>query len=304
MARIARSAPGPVPADALGFFNRKALRPGFDYRDVWREEHGFAFTVAKATELDVLSAIQLQVEMALAEGKTLAMFKDELQPILEKLGWWGRSTMIDLLTGEVVKAQLGSPRRLRTIYNANMRSAHAAGQWQRAERTKEALPYLLRTLGPSREHRQEHVAWHGTLLPVDDPWWDSHMPPNGWECKCRVRQVSRMEHARLTSEGLPAADRKQEINPETGLPTGRREKTSSPVRTTAPAIRYVDWENKRTGQVEQVPEGIDPGWDTNPGKFRKRAMDRFMAGKLAAADPQLAAVAKRDLAAYQAKKDG
>jgi hypothetical protein len=33
----------------------------------------------------------------------------------------------------------------------------------------------------------------------------------------------------------------------------------------------VDWLNKRTGEVEKVPDGIDPGWDTNPGAAREGA---------------------------------
>jgi hypothetical protein len=68
---------------------------------------------------------------------------------------------------------------------------------------------------------------------------------------------------------------------------------------TAPAIKRVAWENKRTGRVEMVPEGIDPGWDTNPGKARQRNMQRFLEGKLDGIAPDLAAVARRDLDAYR-----
>lgn len=298
-AKVEITGPGPVPQDALDYFLRKGLRPGFDYRDVWRQEHAFAFTVAKATEIDVLTDLREAVASAISEGKTLRQFQQELQPLLEKKGWWGRKQMTDPLTGETKEVQLGSPRRLRTIYNANMRAAHAAGQWQRAERTKADLPYLLRTLGPSREHRPEHAAWHGTLLPLDDPWWDVHMPPDGWGCKCRVRQVSRTEHARLLDQGVVAGDRKQVIDPETGLPTGHREKKFAPVQTTAPKIRRVEWLNKRTGEIELLPEGVDPGWDTNPGKTRKTNLDKMIKSKLAGADPLLAEVARKDLEAYR-----
>ena len=253
------------PPEAMRYLRNKGWKPGFDYRDVWREEHASAFTVAKAMSLDVLGSIREEVTRALQDGRTLAQFKKDLQPTLERLGWWGVQRQVDPKTGELMDVQLGSPRRLDTIYNANLRTARAAGQWDRIEQAKESHPYLLYELGPSKEHRPQHVAWAGTLLPIDDPWWNAHMPPNGWGCKCRVRQVSRAEAQRL------------------GGPTD------------APPAAYRDWLNNRTGQVERVPAGIDPGWDTNPGKLRKEAADRALSQKMEEADPVVAQTAVRDL---------
>lgn len=169
--------------------------------------------------------------------------------------------------------QLGSPRRLRVIYETNLRTARAAGQWERIQDAKDALPYLLYTLGPSREHRPEHVKWHGTLLPADDPWWNDHMPPNGWGCKCRVRPVSQREYARLQDTGVQAPP-----TAETQLPGGSRTAAKVPVQTTAPPSPTVPWENTRTGETIQVPVGIDPGWDYNPGA-RRAHLDALLAEK-------------------------
>lgn len=227
--------PGVVPREALDYFRAKGWQVGFSHLDVFREEHATAFTVAKGMEADVLRDIREAVDAALAEGKTFAQFKAELQPRLEELGWWGRKEMADPLTGEAREVQLGSPRRLKTIYRANLRTARAAGQWDRVQRTKRALPYLLYSLGPSENHRPLHESWAGRILPVDDPFWQTHYPPNGWGCKCRVRQVSARE----------------------------AERRGGPSR--APEVTTREWVNKRTGEVVEVPRGIDPGWDTNPG---------------------------------------
>ena len=256
------------PREALGYFRRKGFKVGFDFRDVWREEHATAFTVAKAMSLDVLQAIRGEVGRALEEGRTLRQFQKDLTPTLQKLGWWGVKPLQDPKTGKTVPARLGSPRRLRTIYRANLRTARAAGQWQRAERTKASHPYLIYRLGPSEVHRPLHVQWDGTVLSLDDPWWKTHLPPNGWGCKCHVRQVSRAEAKRRDWKIGPA-------------PKGKKRK----------------WLNKRTGKTQLVPEGIDPGWDTNPGLIRKGNQDRLMAGKLEAADPLVAQVAIRDVMA-------
>ena len=230
--------PSPAPKEALEYFRFRGLRIGFDYRDVWQEEHALAFTVAKAMETDLLQEIRAALDRALGEGGTFRRFRKELTPVLKKRGWWGKKEMRDPLTGETVRAQLGSPRRLRTIYRANLRAARAAGVWDRAQRTKRTHPYFLYEPGPRKRNRDDHEAWGGTLLPVDHPWWNDHFPPNGWRCRCRVRPVTEAEARR---RGGP---------------------------TEPPPRREVDWWNERARRFERVDEGLDPAWATNPGKHR------------------------------------
>ena len=259
------SFPGPVPREALDYFRAKDLRPGFDHRDVWGAEHAHAFTVAKAVQLDILDDMREAVEAALAEGKTFRQFSKDLTPILQKKGWWGEKEQIDPKIGEERRVRLGSPRRLRTIYRSNLRAARAAGQWQRIQRTKDTHPYLLYELGPSERHRPQHVAWAGTLLPADDPWWQTHYPPNGWGCKCRVRQISRRE-----------AERRGGV-------------------TKPPPYDPVEWTNKRTGEVQTIDRGLDPAWAGNPGIDRARIVMESLAGKIDAADQDLARAALRQV---------
>ena len=244
-----------IPKEALEFLENKGWKLSFDYSDVWREEHACAFIVAKTTKLNILKSIRNEVEKALEEGRTLAQFQDDLEPVLQKLGWWGKKEMDDPLTGDKVEAQLGSPHRLRIIYRTNLRIARAAGQWERIQRTKDALPYLMYTLGSSREHRLEHLAWDGLILPVDDPFWKTHYPPNGWGCKCRVRQISKYE---MEKQDLKVG--------------------------ASPKIETKTWINQRTGEVLQVPVGINPGWDYNPGMARKNHLDKILAEKIKLAD--------------------
>ena len=257
------SFPGTVPRQTLDYFRSKDLRPGFSYQDVWLEEHVHAFTVAKVMQLDILDDLLDAVDSSLAEGWTYRRFAAKITPTLQQKGWWGVKEMLDPKTGKLVEAQLGSPRRLKTIYRANLRTARAAGQWQRIERTRATHPYLRYELGPSEQHRPEHAAWSGTLLPADDPWWRTHFPPNGWGCKCRVRQISRREAKRL------------------GGPTAQ---------PTAPTI---EWTNKRTGETMRIPRGIDPGWEFNPGLERSRSLRENLIGKLDDADQHLARAAVR-----------
>jgi hypothetical protein len=270
---MAEPAAGPVPQEALDYVRRKELRVGFDYRDVWLDEHAQHFTVAKVTQADVLGTLKSSFEQALERGESLATWSKNLQPELERAGWWGAREVVDTGTGEVTTTNLSSPYRLRTIYETNMRTARAAGQWQRIQRTKHALPYLIYQLGPSIEHRPEHASWAGTTLPADDPWWSTHMTPNGWGCKCNVRQVGPAEFDRLKRDGLssPVVVEKpdgglstvQEIS--NGVPTGRLQMERKPIRTQAPPSPTKPWVNQRTGETERIPVGIDPGFNNNPG---------------------------------------
>lgn len=224
-----------------------------------------AFTVAKAMELDLLEAMKAEVQSALDNGLPFEAFQKSWRSNPRLAEWWGMRELTDPLTGETKLVQLGSPRRLRTIYNANIRSARAAGQWERIQRTKGAFPFLEYRTGPSENHRPHHLAKAGTILPVDSPSWDEWMPPNGWGCKCWVRQVTKAEAAR---RGVSAE----------------------------PAVDQTVVENRRTGEVQIVPQGIDPGWQRNPGRLRLQGMESFLADKLDELHEAARQVALRDIA--------
>lgn len=188
--------PGPVPAAALEFLRAKDLRPSFSYLDVAAEEHAVAFAVAKAAKLDILRDIRQALDKSIEAGGTFEAFAQDLEPVLREHGWWGEKE-VERSDGKRVRAQLGSPARLHTIWDSNVRSARAAGQWSRIQRARKTHPYLLYGLGPSKHHRAEHVKLAGTLLPADDPFWRRMFPPNGYGCKCNVRQVTAREAERL-----------------------------------------------------------------------------------------------------------
>lgn len=91
-----------------------------------------------------------------------------------------------------------------------------------------------------KEPREDHLAWHGMVLAIDDPWWDTHTPPNGWGCRCEKRMLSQRDMER---RGLSASD--------------------SPTVVTETVTVGERGPNPRT---VQVPKGIDPGFAYNPGK--------------------------------------
>lgn len=227
---------GLPPAEAVAYFERKGYRFSFSWRDIERAEHAKAFTVAKVMRADILRDLQGAVDQAIAQGTTLAAFERELTPTLQAKGWWGKQLLVDPQDGVEKLVQLGSPRRLATIYDTNVRTSYAAGRWEQIQRTKARRPYLRYIHLDNAHPRPQHQAWHGLVLPIDDPFWATHYPPNGWRCHCAVQQLSDRD---LERYGYALAE--------------------------APPIRTSSYTNRRTGETREVPVGIDPGFDYNPG---------------------------------------
>lgn len=226
-----------APAQAVEFFRRKGLQDAFAWQDMLHEEHDHAFTVAKMMDLDLLSDVKGYVDKAISEGWTRQRFIDELKPELMRRGWWGKKEMLDPLTGETREVQLGSVRRLRTIYDVNLRTAYAAGKWDRIRQNAAIAPYVMYTAVLDARTRPAHRAWNHIILRWDDPWWQTHTPPNGWNCRCSVIQMDKRDLARYGKTG-------PDVAPDDGT---------------------YEWINPRTAQVIQVPNGIDPGWGYQPG---------------------------------------
>lgn len=228
---------GLSPDEAVQWFREKGYALTFSWKDMWAEQHARAFTVAKATQLDVLADIRVAVDDAISRGVSTQEFTKLLRPTLEAKGWWGEKE-VDGPDGKQI-VQLGSARRLKTIYETNLRQAHAAARWERIERTAETRPYLRYVALLDGRERPEHKRWHGTILPWDHPWWKTHAPPNGWGCRCKIQQLSDRD---LERYGLKVSQR-------------------------APPVKMVEFQ--RGKQTIQVPAGIDPSFDYNPGLARR-----------------------------------
>ena len=263
------------PVEAVEHFRAKGLHVGFDWRDTDAEQHLRSFTVAKAMEVDILEDIRREVDRAIAEGITPQEFYKELAPRLEEKGWWGRQEMVDPLTGEKRSVQLGSPRRLRIIFDTNVRMSYARGRWERIERIARERPWLRYVSVLDARTRPEHAAWHGTILPWDHPWWQTHYPPNGWRCRCMVQQLDDED---LEDFGFTPSD---------GPPAGSEQ--------TRP------WTNRRTGETIQVPVGIDPGFGHNVGQINLAAdAERRFEERLRTASPDIAEAARAERARFVA----
>lgn len=262
------------PEAALRYFQGKGLQTSFNYQDMVAGEHARAFTVAKMMDTDLLADVQRSLIEAQAKGIPYKAWADNLVPMLQERGWWGKQ-VVEAPGGGQTIAQLGSPARLQTIYRTNMQAAYAAGQWDDIQDQADLAPYLMYDAVDDARTRPEHRAWDGVVLPVSHPWWQTHYPPNGWNCRCSVVQLSDDD---LVDLGLEVSK----------VPKGRTHK----------------WKNPATGETETVPDGIDPGWAANVGEARNKALQKTVTDKVASYPPALQQPAAKGLeAAAAAGKD-
>jgi uncharacterized protein with gpF-like domain len=162
------------PADAIAAYEarRGKLTETFSWEELFGEEHADQMTVAKSAGFDILKDIDEAMAKALSEGRTLRQFSNELIPVLQAKGWWGRQKVYDPLRDTVSVVTLGSPKRLKTIFETNLRVSYAAGHWSGFERNKSARPFLRYVCVLDDRTRPLHRARHNLVLPVDHPYWD------------------------------------------------------------------------------------------------------------------------------------
>ncbi|HCA5289198.1 TPA: minor capsid protein [Acinetobacter baumannii] len=180
------------PEDAISYLEKKGFKIGWDWHETLDNAHSKAFTVAKVARMDLLQDIRQSLITAMQQGQSLEQWKASITPTLQDKGWWGKKIVVNP-EGREQEVQLGSPRRLRTIYDTNMQSAFAAGRYKAMLAGAETRPYWEWRHISINNPRKQHVALNGKIFSYDDPFWSVAYPPSEWGCKCRIIARSRRE---------------------------------------------------------------------------------------------------------------
>ncbi len=248
------------PREAVEYFQDKSYAVSENWWSIWLEANARAFTVAKATKLSVLAEIRGALAEASVEGTTEREFVKALKPRLQKLGWWGRRA-----DGQM----LGSSRRLETIFRTNMASFYNARRWReqarRAMASVGARPYLQYVAVHDLSTRPSHAALHGKVFPHDSKFWDAWYPPNGFNCRCRVRALTEDQVRR----------RKLKVEKDFELPEIQRQVGID--RATGKVIRRpVRGFRGRDAAGKPITITLPPGFDYNPGKGARNNADKIV----------------------------
>ncbi len=213
-------------AEQVAFFRRKLNVPTDGWTDIYTHEHDWAFVVAGANRDAIVADFRAAVEKTIADGGSIERFRRDFDRIVATHGWDYNG---------------GRNWRSRIIYDTNLSTSYAAGRYEQLQ----SFDYW------EYEHqdwveqpRPEHVTWSGLVLSKDDPWWQTHYPPNGWMCHCTVRGRRFSDLVRMGKKG-----------PDTAPPVTMVERTIGQRSINGP-------------RTVRVPDGIDPGFEYAPGASR------------------------------------
>ncbi|ELF8295207.1 minor capsid protein [Salmonella enterica] len=238
-----------APKETVAYFRAKGQHIGWNWYETAADVHARSFTVAKAARVDVLTTIQTEVERAISQGVSQQEFIDTLSPRLKKLGWWGKQVIVDS-AGNAETVQLGSPRRLALIYNVNTRVAYNVGRYAQLMNSTDTHPFWQYVAVMDSRTRPSHAALNGLVFRYDDPFWKTHYPPNGWNCRCRVRALSQ---ERMNALGLKATQGDKYLTTK---------KVQAAVDKATGEIIDMDVTTFADGARVMTP---DVGWSYNPG---------------------------------------
>ena len=208
--------------EAITFFRDKLQIPAEAWDAIWGDQHNSMFIVAGVVKSDLLADIHAEVTRAIAEGKSRTEFVREWDDIVSRRGW----------------SPMGWHGQL--VYDTNIRQAYNAG---RETQMQDPALLLRRPFGLYRHGegslipRPMHLSWDGLVIRMDDPWWSTHTPQNGFNCKCKKFMLNQRDVDRLgTPPKAPPDDGTQEH-----------------------IVR---------GKLVETPSGVDPSFDYRPGGNR------------------------------------
>lgn len=198
-------------AAQIDFLLQKLNLPTERWDDIKRGAHDKAFIVAGAQKAELLDDFHKAMVTA-AKGGGLEAWRKDFKAIVARHGWTG-------WTGEGTAD--GVAWRTKVIYQTNMATSYAAARYQQLTHPDsiKSMPFWRYVHSDLVMHpRPLHVAWNGLTLPHDHPFWQTHFPPNGWGCQCRIVGVTRGEAAKSSYTTPP--DGWDAIDPKTGAQVG------------------------------------------------------------------------------------
>lgn len=148
---------------------------GVSFKDTWKYKELATYLRENAGEFAAFKNHAEQRELAKlmldenGKPRTFSQFKKAARPITEQynINW------------------------LQTEYNQATAQSQMAIKWEGFKEDADLYPNLEYRAVQDKRTRDEHAKMHGIVLPINDPFWNTNYPPNGWGCRCTVVQTDK-----------------------------------------------------------------------------------------------------------------
>ena len=179
------------PQDAIRYLEQKFPKASWAYTDLLDNAHDRAFVVAKMVDVDLATTVQRSIIDAMQAGKGYKAWAKDIDKVLAKSGWYDGQINVDA-QGNAKKVVTGGQHRLETIYRTNVAAAYEAGRQQVIfnDRDDDPFGYVMYSAIMDNRTRPTHKALHGKVMEKSDPAWSSISPPNGYNCRCTIVELT------------------------------------------------------------------------------------------------------------------
>ena len=198
-----------APEDAVRFLEKQGIEVTWNWKEQLAKIKEHVFTVSKVSSADVLQTLHDELNKAMENGTTYKDFKKNLNPLLVQKGY---ETKDD-----------GTAWRLDTIFRTNMQSAYMGGRFGEMVEVAEEFPFWQYIAVLDNRTRPSHRSLAKKVVKNTDKLWHTHFPPNGYNCRCRVRALS-AEDVKVKKLTVTNGTELKKFKPDTGFDTYPGEK--------------------------------------------------------------------------------
>ena len=99
----------------------------------------------------------------------------------------------------------------KTEFETSFANSQSARKWEKIQSEKDIFPLLKYRTQLDDKVRDDHTELEGIIRPVEDSFWNTYTPTNGYNCRCFLEQV---ESGKVTPiNELPSMVVVQDIEP-------------------------------------------------------------------------------------------
>lgn len=253
------------PSEAIKYFESNGYKITWDWQKEWDKALQKSQIDAEFIKLDLLQITRNIIKEAQQKQIPFDELLYYVETRLHSKGWTGYKlfpldeilyqfqTAPKLTKTEFKRILKDSPHHLKTLHRTQLQAEAMAARYEDLSESTDSHPYWQYVAILDSVTRPSHAALAGKVFPFDDPFWNSHFPPNGYNCRCSVRALNNknIKQRRLKVE-----------SGEKHLIT--REKLYSP--NSDVKLKTVGYRDPKTKQIIYT----DPGFSFNPGKIQYR----------------------------------